>query len=314
MHAFDAPSAGIGKSKLVDVCSLIATGHEAPVIAQGKTEEEMEKRLGAAQIAGDRIISIDNCQRPLGVEMICQALTQRLQKIRVLGKSKNVTVPNMATYFATGNNLRLIGDMPRRAIVGRLDSGVERPEDREFITEDPIDTLERERARYVVAALTVLRAFIVAGSPKPARPLGSFEEWSGLVRDTLTWVGEPDPLHTMARVREQDPHREALTAVLGQWSAVLQAKRVSAKEVINAAIDLDLGDGMSGGRRFLHPEFREALLIVAGDSGNINSRRLGIWLSANNGKIVNGLRVIADGLSGGIARYRLQRRDEGRWE
>jgi putative DNA primase/helicase len=56
MHAFDAPSAGTGKSKLVDCCSLIATGHEAPVIAQGKTEEEMEKRLGAALIAGDRII------------------------------------------------------------------------------------------------------------------------------------------------------------------------------------------------------------------------------------------------------------------
>ena len=44
----------------------------------------MEKRLGAALIAGDRIISIDNCERPLGGELLCQALTQRILKPRVL--------------------------------------------------------------------------------------------------------------------------------------------------------------------------------------------------------------------------------------
>ena len=118
----------------------------------------------------------------------------------------------------------------------------------------------------------------------------------------------------MARVREQDPHREALAGVLDQWNAVLQTKRVSAKEVIDAATDFDIGDSLGDRRRFLHPEFREALLIVAGDSGNINSRRLGIWLGANNGKIINSLRIISDGISGGIARYRIQRLYNGRWE
>ncbi len=98
--------------------------------------------------------------------------------------------------------------MLRRSVVGRLDAGVERPEDREFITEDPIDTLKRERPRYVAAALTVLRAFIAAGMPEQARPLGGFAEWSHLVRDALIWLGEPDPLDTMERVREQDPKRE----------------------------------------------------------------------------------------------------------
>jgi hypothetical protein len=202
MHVFDAPSAGTGKSKLVDCCSLIATGHEAPVIAQGKTEEEMEKRLGAALIAGDRIISIDNCERPLGGELLCQALTQRILKLRVLGQSKNVAVPNVGLYFATGNNLRLIGDTPRRSAVGRLDAQVERPENRKFATEDPVNTLKRERPKYVAACLTVLRAYIVAGAPEQSRPLGGFEEWSRLVRDALIWLGEPDPLATMERTRQ----------------------------------------------------------------------------------------------------------------
>jgi putative DNA primase/helicase len=293
---------------------VIATGHEAPVIAQGKSEEEMEKRLGAALIAGHQLISLDNCKHPLGGQQICQALTQRLVDVRVLGKSKLVTVPNAALFFATGNNLLLIDDMPRRAVIGRLDARTERSELREFETEDPVVTLKRERPRYVAAALTVLRAFIAAGGPEQRKQLGSFEEWSRLVRDALIWVGEPDPVHTMERVREQDPQRAALAAVLEQWNAIVGTKRASAKELIDHAIEFDPKNRGLDVRRFRYPEFREALLAVAGDAGNINSRRLGKWLSTNKDRIVNSLRIIADGTTEGIARYRLQRLVEGRWE
>ena len=47
LHAFDAPVAGSGKSKLVDIITMVASGREAAVIAQGKTEEELEKRLAS---------------------------------------------------------------------------------------------------------------------------------------------------------------------------------------------------------------------------------------------------------------------------
>ncbi len=73
LHGFNAPTAGTGKSLLVDLASLIATARPAPVIAQGKSEEEMEKRLGAALIAGDGLIAIDNCEQPLRGELLCQA-------------------------------------------------------------------------------------------------------------------------------------------------------------------------------------------------------------------------------------------------
>jgi putative DNA primase/helicase len=46
----------------------------------GRTDEEAEKRLGSALIAGDSIISIDNIDRPFGGELFCQALTQRMLK------------------------------------------------------------------------------------------------------------------------------------------------------------------------------------------------------------------------------------------
>ena len=132
LHGMDAPAAGTGKSLQIDIVSNIANGHSAAVISQGANEAELEKRLGSALLSGDGLISIDNCEKPLGGELICQALTQQSVKIRILGQSKNVEVPTNAMIFATGNNLTLVGDLCRRAIVCRLDAGTERPELRRF--------------------------------------------------------------------------------------------------------------------------------------------------------------------------------------
>jgi len=302
LHAFNAPVAGSGKSLLVDIASMIASGRPAAVIAQGKTEEEMEKRLGAAFIAGDALISIDNCEIPLGGELLCQALTQTTLKVRVLGKSLNAEVPSNAAVFATGNNLTLAGDMTRRAIRCSLDPGVERPELREF-DRDPLATVQAARGEYAIAALTVLRAYHVAGRPQQATPLGSFVDWSRWVRDALIWLGEADPCSTMEEVRGADPKLEALTMVIEQWQAVLGERRVSVKEVIEAAVEQ--APSLFGRPEFRHPDFREALLVVAGDGGAINSRRLGKWLGANQNRIIDGMKIVADGVVVGIARWRI---------
>src|SRR5262249_17686356 len=88
LHAFDAPLAGTGKSKLVDCCSILVEGHECPVISQGSDETEFEKRLGAELLEGARRISIDNCKDPLGGALLCQIASQPLLKVRILGFSK----------------------------------------------------------------------------------------------------------------------------------------------------------------------------------------------------------------------------------
>src|SRR5262249_50701347 len=97
LHAFSAPTAGSGKSKLVNIASMIASGHEAPVVAQGATEEEMEKRLGSMLLAGDALISFDNCEYDLGGVFLCQCLTQPIVKPRILGKSETPNIPSNAT-------------------------------------------------------------------------------------------------------------------------------------------------------------------------------------------------------------------------
>ncbi len=155
--AFSSPAAGTGKSLLVDVISVLATGRPMPVLSQGRNEEEFEKRLGASLLAADICISIDNCQAPLSGALLCQALTQGELNIRLLGYSRNIETAMNASIFATGNNLEIAGDLTRRCLLVSLDAGVEQPELREF----NLDILEEARVRrgeLVVAALTVLRA------------------------------------------------------------------------------------------------------------------------------------------------------------
>jgi putative DNA primase/helicase len=303
LHAFTAPTAGSGKSMLVDLASIIATGHPAPVLAQGKTEEEMEKRLGSALLAGDAIVAIDNCELPLGGELLCQALTQTSVKVRVLGRSETPTLPSDALMTATGNNLTLVGDMTRRSILCRLDPGVERPELRRFEV-NPLAMVRESRGLYVAAGLTVLRAFHVAGRPRGADPLGSFETWSTLVRDALLWLGRADPCGTMDDVRASDPKLKTLTGVISLWAVTIGERRVSAKDVIDIATQRE--EALYGKGEFKHPEFREILLEVAGDAGAISGRRLGKWLGANKNRLVAGFRICDDGLIGGTQKWRLK--------
>jgi len=90
------------------------------------------------------------------------------------------------------------------------------------------------------------------------------------------------PVLSMEAIRKNDPKLQELSAVLGEWHRMLGPERVTAAEVIQAAIKRDPVDLTE----FVHPEFREALLAVDGQGGAINSRKLGKWLSANRDRIV----------------------------
>ena len=293
MHAFSAPVAGSGKSSLVDIASIIATGHEAAVISQGTSDAEMDKRLGAALLAGDPIISIDNCETPLGGELLCQMLSQTRVRTRVLGQSATPELTSGAFIAGTGNNLTLIGDVTRRALLCSLDPKCERPETRVF-DRDPIAAAKSGRPRYVAAALTLIRAFHVAGRRSKAAPLGSFEVWSNLVRGALLWLGCADPVDTMEAARNADPRRAAIAAVIAQWRNVIGAESVTVSEIIERATARVRSTDREPSE-YVHPDFREALLTVAGDGGAINGRRLGNWLRAISGRLVDGARIDAIG-------------------
>ncbi len=302
LHAFSAPVAGSGKSKLVDIASTVALGHEAPVISPGASEEELEKRLGAALLAGAQIIALDNISdgKPLAGDLLCQALTQTVVAPRILGKSETPPVSNAAFVSATGNNLVIKGDLTRRTILCRLDAGVERPESRVFEW-DAVDLANSRRPEYVAAALTCLRAWVLAaaaGAPNPP-PLGSFEAWSQTVRGALMWLGGADPVETMGQLRESDPVLDEARAVISAWRATILEDRVTVADVIRRATEAR-SDGFSARPELINAEFHDALLVVAGRGGALNARALGQWLTARADRIVDGAHFVKVGTRRGV--------------
>ena len=191
----------------------------------------------------------------------------------------------------------MAADLTRRVLVSRLDARVERPELRKFDF-DPVKRAKQERAELVTAALTILLAFNHAGRPAQADPLGSFEGWSRSVRDALIWLGCADPVDTMEVVRSEDPRRRERAAVLANWRDTIGSDRITTAKLIERAA----ARGPSG---FMHPEFREALLSVAGQAGSIDTRRLGRWLGQSANAITDGLWVEQVGISHGSSAWRL---------
>jgi hypothetical protein len=290
LHGFDAPVAGSGKSKLVDKASILATGHEAGVVSLGKNPEEAEKRLSSMLMRGDPLIAIDNLDQPLEGALLNQALTQTQVELRVLGFSKMVIAMTNALVTATGNNLVVKGDATRRAVVGRLDPKVERPELRSF-NYDPIADAKQNRGELVVAVLTVLKAYHNAGLPGRPPPLQSFVDWSNTVRGALLWLGQGDPVRTMRRLRDTDPTLVNLKAVLTAWRDQFGDEATSSAAVVAKAEETITFEKDVGGddrvRRHAHPALREALLMVAGKSGRIDIRALGQWLGKSAGRVIN---------------------------
>jgi putative DNA primase/helicase len=236
LHAFDAPTAGSGKSMIVDIAAILATGETAPVFAQGSTLEEFEKRFSVQLMAGRQIIAIDNINinNDLDGDLLNQSLTQDRVDLRILGLSKKVTVRCSTVITATGNNLKLVGDLTRRAVIARLDPKTGRPEIRQF-DYDPLTDARENRGDLVAAALTILRAYCVAGMPGRPPRLQGFAEWSDLARGALMWIGLGDPAATQEQLRENDPKLVTLIRVATAWRKAFGSDRTTAVKAVEKA-------------------------------------------------------------------------------
>jgi len=273
---------------------MIATGRSAPAVSQGKDETEDEKRLGALLVRGVPLLNFDNIERELQGDLLCSALTEATVSVRILGKTEMPDMPANLTLFATGNNLRAKGDMVRRCLMCRIDARMERPDTRSFAL-NLTQYIPANRAQLLSAALTVLRAFIVAGKPtQDIPPYGSFEEWSDLVRSALVWLGMPDPNLTRARLEIEDPISTSLHNIFTLWFDAFGTQGITASEICQQTT----------------AELRHALLAVATtprDSEKVDVHRLGNWLRRHKGKVANGLRLekVGENTDKGVVYWRI---------
>ena len=204
-------------------------------MAQVADATDERKRLLAALLEGPAAVVIDNVEFPLRSDALCIALTEPTFTDRLLGASKTATVETNCCFFATGNNLIIAGDLSARALVCRIDPEVERPEEREFAL-DLHSWVPAHRGELVAAALTIVRAYLVASAPKLAVPnFARFEAWQRLCRFPLIWLGLADPYDTRRRIEQADPVRESLRALLAAWHQQFGDGRSTIKAAIETA-------------------------------------------------------------------------------
>lgn len=213
----EANVAGAGKGLLCEIVSLVVSGRRVAVSPASADDSEMRKVITSVVIAGDPMVVFDNVSGSFGCPALDAALTGTVWKDRVLGTMDRVELPLHAVWAATANNAELAGDLHRRILHIKLDSKQEYPEDRDdFKIKDLCQHVLDRRSELLGAALTVLRAFCVAGCPDmKLKPWGSFEGWSRLVRSAVVWAGFPDPNETRVQLRTYaDLQRNSVGGVL----------------------------------------------------------------------------------------------------
>jgi hypothetical protein len=279
MHLIAAHMAGTGKSYLVDIFAVIATGRICPVITAFKSAEETEKRLHAIVLSGIPMISLDNCTHDLGGEFLCQMAERPIVKIRILGRSETPDCEVRTAAYATGNNVTFKGDMVRRGLVCNLETLDERPEQRKF-NRNTLRQASANRATYVAAALTVMRAYLAAGAPEVCGPFASYAEWSTMVRSPLVWLGEPDPVGSIDTTQAEDPELAELRELCEWWRGELRLD----EDYLSARL-VEIANEVPRG--FNTNPLKDLLLRIASDKdGDISSKRLGEWLRRNSGRVV----------------------------
>lgn len=217
----DAPAAGTGKTLLADCIARIATGRPGAMMTVPRDDDEMRKRLTAILMAGTTVVILDNVEDRLCLPSLACAITAPTWRDRILGANTEIVIPTQVTWLATGNNIRLGGDLPRRCIWCRLDAKTARPWKRSgFKHEDLAGWVEKNRAHLVRAILILAAAWFAQGRPRPEIPVvGGFQRWATMIGGVLKTAGIGGFLENL------DVFYAEADAEAAQWEAFLGGVR-----------------------------------------------------------------------------------------
>jgi hypothetical protein len=275
---------GSGKSYLCELITAFASPQRSTPSTFPADNEECRKMLLAELLRAPAVVEFDNLTGDLlAHKSLCLVLTSEFMSGRILGVSKTATVSTRTLFLSNGNNVGPVQDMTRRCISISLDPGCETPSARSFRRPDLIREVTQQRGRYVSAALTIVRAWIVAGRPKSlCRPIAGYGDWSDLCRQPLLWLDNVDPSASMFEAMAEDPDREILNRLLTAWQSVFGRMPAMVRDAVKQAQGI-LDEQI---------ELREVLHNIADERGEINRRKLGWWIRRNAGRIIDDRRFV----------------------
>lgn len=218
-YGFDGNDVSAGKTQLAQTNAIMATGRRTGDRPFTNDADEQRKLLSAAFAAGDSVILFDNVDSEISGGPLCSAITDAEITTRRLGGNSaadQITAPTNALVMFTGNGLIASGDMTDRMLLSKLYIGPRFNAGR--FKYMPLDAhLKKNRPKLVAAALTIIRAYLAAGSPKVEARRSRYPEWQRFASDPLVWLGQPDPVLSFDRAVKSDPVRENFAPVLRGW-------------------------------------------------------------------------------------------------
>lgn len=275
---YDAPQAGTGKTLFAEVLAIVATGRAAETFSAPTDPEEWRKKITTALFTGASVVVIDNVIHRLEADSLCMALTATTIADRMFRTFDRIVLPVRCTWIATGNNIQLAGDMPRRCYCIRLDAKQSQPFRRTgFRHADLRGWVGEHRGELIAALLTIARYWYVQGRPEPKtlKPLGSFESWCRTIGGMLQAAGVEGFLGNADAMFEQSD-AEAL-----QWEAFLLAlhdvfdgKPFRVSDVVDRLTIRD-SQLLSDDNKCLRQALPDFLADAADRTGGFFQRRLG---------------------------------------
>jgi hypothetical protein len=308
--SFDAPAAGTGTT-LLGFCLLALCGMDRQAIPECRDEEEVRKRLLSTLRSGQPGVLFDNIRGQFGSAALDSMLTTQLYSDRLLGGSRMLALPTTALVLISGNNFRPSGDLWRRLLTCRIDAKTEAPE-RRFFAVEPFEHCRDNRQAMVAAALTLLRAFAAAGSPRDTQDkLASYEQWDNRVRQAVIWLAAQDimpapisdPVDAIERAKRDEPEHQKLAALLTAAHATMQDGRWRVVDLIKvsepaASSPVTCSEVVA--------VLREAIEEIASDHGKINPRILGRWIERHAERRCDGMWIERSGVRWKTALWRVR--------
>ena len=238
MLLLDKPQIGTGASLLAELIVTIATGSSAAMTQAPTARDEWGKLLLSELSAGRAVIVFDNVTGVLSSSELSTVITQPVYNGRVLGRTLTLRVENRPCWIATGINIALGGDLPRRCVWVRMDPQDARPRLRDrsaFRHPDLLAWAQRERGRIIAAVLTIARAWIRDGRrvPDGTPSLAVFEDWCEVLGGMLSAMRVDGFLQNLdQQYEEADIEAPQWGAFLEKWQERFGEKPVTVAELI----------------------------------------------------------------------------------
>lgn len=298
----DAPSQGTGKSLLIMAMATIAVGKvSSEAIPTKINEDEWRKKITSILLSSSPFVLLDNIPDNTTVDspMLAATLTSSEISDRLLGGNRVITVPSRTVWAASGNNLRVTGDLPRRSYSIRVDANVEVPWERTgFQIGDLISYVTDNRGDLLSAALTIIRAWYTNGKPKASVPtLGSFQEWADTIGSVLAFAGIAGFLTNREQTQVvQDESLQEWTAFFDAWWDRFGSRELTADDICRVVFP-----PKDAPVEYLEDPLIQALpgpLVTNRNQGDGSFKRsLGRQLSKLRGRIFNGRKLTDAGIN-----------------